>query len=99
MWSVAGDSDRKSVNMMMVKPFVYYSLSSNWDFVYEPYGISVYWDKPSGEKLYLPLGGGFQRKFQLGSQPMVASLQFLKYVERPTKGPEYDLRLLVESDF
>ena len=39
LWSVAGDSDRKDVSMLIVKPFVYYSLNENWDLMYVPYGI------------------------------------------------------------
>ena len=99
LWSVAGESDRKEVSMMMIKPFAYYTLNEKWDLVYEPYGISVYWNKPSGQKAYVPLGGGVQRKAQLGKVPMVFSLQGFKYVVRPDAGSEYDLRLLVEIDF
>ena len=39
LWSVAGDSDRKDVSMLIVKPFVYYSLNENWNLMYVPYGI------------------------------------------------------------
>jgi hypothetical protein len=58
LWSFAGDDDRKDVNMLMIKPFIVYGLSERWDLLYMPYGISVYWSKPSGEKVYFPLGGG-----------------------------------------
>jgi hypothetical protein len=64
-----------------------------------PYGVSVYWNKPSGEKVYLPLGGGAQRRFQLGSLQMNLALQLFKNVVRPTKGTVYDLRGLVEFVF
>lgn len=99
LWSVAGDSDRKSVNMMMIKPMITYDLTEKWKAVYMPYGISIYWNKESGQKVYLPLGGGLQRNFRLGSQKMAASLQFFKYVVRPDKGSEYDLRFMLEFDF
>ena len=99
VWSVAGDAERKDVNMLMIKPFVVFTLSKTWDFMYMPYGISVYWNKPSGEKVYLPLGGGVQRHFQLGSVEMNLGAQFFKNVVRPTKGTVYDLRFLVEFAF
>ncbi|MGB5817174.1 MAG: hypothetical protein WBH85_01430 [Thermoanaerobaculia bacterium] len=93
LWSFAGDSDRKEVNYTMAKPFVVYSINDKWDALYMPYGISVYWNKPSGEDIYLPVGGGFQR--HLGKSVNI-SLQFFKNVLRPTKGTEYDLRFMLE---
>ena len=96
LWSFAGDSDRKNVNFLMAKPFAVYKLNTNWDLIYMPYGISVYWDKPSGEDAYVPLGGGLQRHFTIGSQKMNFSVQYFKNVIRPTKGTEYDLRFMLE---
>ena len=99
VWSVAGESDRKDVNMLMIKPFAYYSLSEEWDLMYVPYGIQVYWNKPSGEKVYLPIGGGAQRHFQVGSAQMNLGLAYYYNVVRPTKGTVSDLRFLVEFNF
>ena len=99
LWSVAGESGRKPVNMMMIKPMITYDLAEKWKAVYMPYGISVYWNKKSGQKAYLPLGGGLQYNFAIGSQEMAASAQFFKYVVRPDKGSEYDLRFMLEFDF
>ena len=99
IWSIAGDPDRKDVSMLMVKPFVIFSLTKNWDLMYVPYGITVYWNKPEGEKVYLPLGGGVQRSVQLGSVQMNLGAQLFKNVVRPKKGTVYDLRFLVELSF
>jgi hypothetical protein len=99
IWSVAGDSDRKDVSMLIVKPFVYYTLNDNWDLMYVPYGISVYWDKPSGEKLYLPVGGGAQRKFKFESVEMNLGAALYLNAVRPTKGTKWDLRFLLEFQF
>lgn len=96
LWSVAGDSNRKGVNFLMIKPFVYYQLSEKWQATYVPYGISVYWEKPSGEQVYFPVGGGFQRT--LGKRAN-ASLQFFQNVLKPNKGTKYDLRLMFEIVF
>lgn len=96
LWSVAGDSDRKDVNFLMIKPFIYYELAEKWDFVYVPYGISVYWKKPSGEDIYFPVGGGVQRSF---GDKMNFSMQFFQNVLRPTKGTKYDLRFMLEFVF
>jgi hypothetical protein len=99
LWSFAGANDRKDVNMLLVKPFLYYEFADNWSLVYVPYGISVYWNKPSGENLYIPLGGGVQRSFQLGSIGLNVSAQFFNNVVRPSKGTVNDLRFLFELAF
>ena len=99
IWSVAGDADRKDVSMLMIKPFVYYSLTEKWDLTYVPYGITVYWNKDPGEKVYLPLGGGAQRRLQLGSVDMNVGAQLFRNVIRPSKGTVWDLRFLVELAF
>jgi len=99
VWSFAGDADRKDVSMLMIKPFVFFSLAKNWDLLYLPYGITVYWNKPPGEKVYLPLGGGVQRSFELGSTQLNLAGQLFKNVVRPKKGTVYDLRFLVERSF
>lgn len=97
VWSVAGPSDLKAVNMLMIKPFVVFNVVERFDLIYMPYGVSVYWDKPAGEKVYLPLGGGGQYQIPLGKKTtMNLGLQFFKNVIRPTKGTVYDLRFLVE---
>ena len=101
IWSFAGDPDRKDVSMLMIKPFIYYTLIDQWQLIYVPYGVSVYWNKPEGEKMYLPLGGGVQRGIRLGSGSTQLNLaaQIFKNVVRPTKGTVYDLRILVELSF
>jgi hypothetical protein len=99
IWSFAGDEDRKDVSMLMIKPFVYYTLSERWDLMYVPYGISVYWNKPSGEQVYFPIGGGGQYKTHLGSLGMNLGAQLFYNVVRPTKGTVWDLRFVVEVVF
>ena len=99
LWSYAGDDDRKDVNMMMIKPMITWDFTEKWKAVYMPYGISVYWNKPSGQRLYLPLGGGIQYQFDLGSKPSAFSFQAFKNVERPDDGVEHDVRLMLEINF
>lgn len=99
IWSFAGADDRKDVSMLMIKPFVYYTLSGRWDLTYVPYGISVYWNKPSGEAVYLPIGGGGQYKTHLGSLGLNLGAQLFYNVVRPTSGTVWDLRLLMELVF
>ena len=94
---VAGADDRKDVNMLVGKPFVFYNFAENWDLIYVPYGISIYWNKPAGENVYLPLGGGVQHQFPLGSKTTLnLGVQFFNNVIRPTNGTVNDLRFLIE---
>ena len=99
LWSVAGASDREDVSMLLIKCFVYYTLSDRWDLMYVPYGISVYWLKDAGEKMYLPLGGGAQYKTHIGSAGLNLAAQLFYNVVRPSKGTVWDLRLLAEIAF
>ena len=59
----------------------------------------MYWNKPSGEKMYVPIGGGAQYKTHLGSLGLNLGLQLFNNVVRPTTGTVWDLRLLVELVF
>lgn len=99
IWSVAGDEDRKDVSMLMIKPMITYDLNEKWKAVYMPYGISAYWNKPSGQKWYVPLGGGIQRQFNIGSKPSAFSVQYFHNVVRPDSGAEDDFRLMFEINF
>lgn len=99
LWSVAGESEAKDVNMMMIKPMVTYDFHEKWKAVYMPYGISVYWNKPSGQQVYFPLGGGVQRQFDIGSYPSAFSVQLFHNILRPDDGVENDFRLMFEVNF
>lgn len=81
--------------MLMIKPYIVYGIAERWDLLYMPYGISVYWNKLSGERVYLPLGGGAQYRIPANSLGVNLALQAFKNVVRPTKGAVYDLRFLI----
>ena len=99
LWSFAGDSDAKDVNMLIGKYFLMYDLNEDWKLISIPYGVTYYWDKPSSEALSLPVGGGVQRNFSVGKQEMSLHAQYFEYVERASKGSEADLRFTLEFYF
>jgi hypothetical protein len=99
LWSFAGDSDAKDVNMLIAKYFLMYDLNEDWKLISIPYGVTYYWNKSSGEALSLPIGGGVQRNFSIGKQEMSLHAQYFEYVERPSKGSEADLRFTLEFYF
>jgi hypothetical protein len=73
VWSFAGDGDRADVSQLTAQPFVNYNLPNGWYLTSAPL-ITANWNA-SGEKLTLPIGGGFGRVFNLGRQPVNASTQ------------------------
>jgi len=73
VWSFAGDGDRPAVSLFALQPFVNYNLPNGWYLVTSPV-ISANWNA-ADDKLTLPLGGGFGRVFNIGSQPVNAQTQ------------------------
>jgi hypothetical protein len=66
-WSIGGKSDRDEVNAMLVQPWLYYNFPSGAYVFYEPV-ITVDWKADGDDGLTLPVGIGFGKIFQLGSQ-------------------------------
>jgi len=98
-WSIAGDSKRKDVNQMTMKPYFIYELTDDWSLLYVPLGISASWDKPSSQRWKIPIGGGVGRKFHVGSQELNFQTQGFYSVARPDKAAEWSLRFTLEMPF
>jgi hypothetical protein len=81
IWSVPGDSDRRSLNQFLLQPFVNYNLANGWYLVSSPI-ITANW-QASSDRWLVPVGGGVGRVFQVGSQPVNASLQAYANVAKP----------------
>jgi hypothetical protein len=91
LWSFAGDSDRSRVSAMTLQPFVNYNFDGGWFLQSAPL-ITADWTAPSGQKWIVPIGGGGGRTFRIGTQPVTALLSTFYNVERPTGGPEWNIR-------
>ncbi len=72
IWSFAGDSDRAPVSQFLLQRFVNYNLPK-WYLTTGPQ-ITANWIAQPGEQWTLPLGGGINRLFRVGKQPINASL-------------------------
>jgi hypothetical protein len=94
IWSFESDA----VNLFTLQPFVNYNLPDGWYLVSAPI-MTANWEADSGERWTVPLGGGFGRVFSIGRQPINAGLQFYDYVETPTFGPEWQVRVQVQFLF
>ena len=91
LWSFAGDGDRSRVSIMTFQPFVNYNFDGGWFLQSAPL-VTAESTAPSGEKWIVPVGGGGGRTFRIGTQPVTALLSTFYNVERPTGGPEWNIR-------
>ncbi len=87
-----------SVNQFLLQPFVNYNFEEGWYAVSAPIIIAD-WEARSNERWTVPVGGGFGRVFNLGSQPVNASAQGYYNIEAPTVGADWTLRLQLQLLF
>ncbi len=62
LWSFAGDEDRKSVNQLLLEPFINYNLDNGW-YLISDMVMTANWQADSGNQWTVPLGGGFGKMF------------------------------------
>ena len=91
-WSYAGSDDRGDVNFFYSQIFVTKNLPKGWYVNTAPI-ITANWEAPSGEKWTVPLGAGFGKLFRLGNLPINAQAGYYFNVEKPTGGPDSQLRV------
>jgi hypothetical protein len=97
IWSVAGDSDRRSVNQFLLQPFVNFNLPNGWYLVSSPI-ITANW-QASSDRWLVPVGGGVGRVFRVGSQPVNASLQAYANVAKPDLFGDVTIRAQIQLLF
>jgi hypothetical protein len=98
VWSVAGDSDRASVNRMLVQYFVNYNLPDGWYLTSAPI-ITADWRADSDDRWVVPIGGGFGKIFRIGDQPMNAQLQAFYNLEDTPLSGEWTIRFQLQLLF
>ena len=94
VWSVAGDSDRSSVNQMSLQYFINYNMAKGWYLSAAPI-ITANWRGSSGNVWTVPFGGGPGRIMRLGFQPVNISAQFYGNAVHPTSGSSWTMRLSI----
>jgi len=96
-WSVAGDSDRRSVSQMLIQPFVNYNLPDGWYLTSSPV-ITANWMAGSGNQWTVPLGGGFGKLWRVGKVglPVNTQLQAFYNVEKPQGAADWTLRFQIQ---
>lgn len=91
IWSYAGASDRSSINVTTVQPFLAYLLGKGW--VATVTSETTYnWQADSGDKWTVPLGVQIAKVVQIGGKFFNFGLAGVYYAERPTHAPEWDMR-------
>jgi opacity protein-like surface antigen len=90
-WSVAGDSNRTSVNAFLAQAFVNYNMAGGWFLTYSPI-ITANWNAPSGQQWTVPVGGGFGRVFKIEGQAYSASISAYYNAVRPDNAGNWQLR-------
>jgi len=90
LWSFAGDSDRASVNQLLLEPFINYNLDNGWYLITDMI-LTANWQADSGNRWTIPLGGGAGKMFAIGSQKMNTKLEAYYNVEKPEGAPDWSL--------
>jgi hypothetical protein len=85
---VAGDDDFPT-NMTALEMFFAYGLGNGWQVISKP-KLEYDWEAASGNKFFLPIGGGVAKTTRLGRTPIRMELEIYHYIESPEAfGPEW----------
>jgi hypothetical protein len=91
-WSYAGDSDRAEVSSFILRGAIRRPMHNGWYFVSAPI-INANWNRSSGNRWLVPVGGGFGKAFKINRHPWAFSVQAYYNAARPEGAPEWSLRL------
>jgi hypothetical protein len=80
--SFAGDSDRLSVNQLIVSPAVYYNFEGGWSIGLTDFNWTFNW-KDNGAAL-IPIGLQVGKVVRIGNQPISLSIEAGRAVVRPS---------------
>jgi opacity protein-like surface antigen len=90
-WSVGGNPLRRSVNELLVQPFINYNMAHGWFLTTSPV-ITADWLAAPDQRWTVPIGGGLGRVFKLGDQPMSMYVSAYYNAIRPDAAPTWQLR-------
>ena len=90
LWSFSGDSDRGDVSQLLLEPFINFNLEAGW-YLISDMVITANWEADSSNQWTVPLGGGFGKMFEIGSQKMNTKIEAYYNVERPDGAPDWSL--------
>lgn len=89
IWSFAGDDDRPDVSSTLLQPFLSYTSKTGFGVTFQT--ESTYnW---KAEQWTVPLGLFASQVLKIGGQPISVQFGPRVYVEGPSGGPQWGLRL------
>lgn len=96
-WSYAGESDRSSVNQMLIQYFVNYNLPDGWYLTSSPI-ITANWKANSDDRWTIPIGGGVGKLSFFGKLPLnISAAAFYNVVKPDTIGPRWTMRVQLQT--
>jgi len=96
IWSFAGNSDRTSVNKMLLNLFIAYQLGDGWYINSVPI-IKANWEADSGQQWTVPVGVGFGKLHFFGKLPVNLQAGAYKNVKKPDNGPDWEYRVQIQT--
>lgn len=99
LWSVGGESDRRTVNQMLFQPFVNYNFPEypGRYLTFSPI-ITADWEA-KGEQWTVPLGLGIGQIFRIGKQAVNVQAHAYYNVVKPQLGGNWTIRLQLQLLF
>jgi hypothetical protein len=93
IWSFGGEGGPggNRYDLMTLQPFINYNFGDGWYATTSPI-ITSNWEADQGDRLTLPVGGGFGKVFRLGKLPINVQLQGFYNAVRPDNGADWQLR-------
>jgi hypothetical protein len=98
VWSYAGDSDRDSVNQMLLQYFANYNLPGGWYLSSAPI-MTANWKADSDNRWTVPVGGGVGKILRIGKLPINVGVQGFWNAIKPDIGPDWSLRFQIQFLF
>lgn len=100
VWSVEEDDGRRSVNQMLVQPFINYNFpdAPGRYLTFSPI-MTADWKADSDQRWVVPLGLGIGQILRFGKQPVNLQASAYYNVERPDNAAQWQLRLQMQFLF
>ena len=86
-WSLGG-SGANRVNAFAARYILNYNLLDG-GYLYSHATFTANWTADSRDRWTVPVGGGFGKVFNIGKQPVSASVQAFSNVVTPSNGPKW----------
>jgi len=97
-WSVGGWGD-KSVNALLMQPFVNYNLPGGWYLTSSPILTADWKADKAGDVWTVPLGAGVGKLLRVGTLPVNVQIGAYGNVAKPEFGPDWQLRFQIQFLF